>query len=99
MFYMPVSKQDEIWVCPKHRYNLGRNWRPLRTCQFPLHPGPKKKQRNKDVVTLEMSKDIQLYFGKTVPVGSGKQCVVFKKDLLETYRIIHKFQQHHAIEI
>lgn len=92
MFYVPVSKQEIMWVCPKHRYNLGRNWQPLRTCQFPLHSGPKKKQKNKDVVTLEMSKDIQLHFGKTVPVGSGKQCIVFKKIYLRLVELHPNFQ-------
>ena len=50
------------------------------------------QRKNKDVITLEMFKDIQFHFGRTVPVRSGKQWVVFKKYLLETYSIIHKFQ-------
>ena len=71
MFYIPIEKQEEMWICPKHRYNLGRNWRPLKTCQFPLHSGAKKQLKNKDVVNLEMSKNIQIQFGITVPIGSG----------------------------
>lgn len=73
MFYVPTSKQEGMWICPKHRYNLGRNWRPLKTCQHPLHSGPKKQLKNKDVVNLEMSKDIQIQFGVTIPLGSGKK--------------------------
>ena len=73
MFYVPTTKQEDMWVCPKHRYNLGRNWRPLKTCQFPTHSGSKKKHKNKDVVNLEMSKSIQIQFGVTVPVGSGTE--------------------------
>ena len=72
MFYIPTEKQDEMWICPKHRCNLGRNWRPLKTCQYPCHSGSKKTCKNKNVVNLEMSTNIQLQFGVTVPVGSGE---------------------------
>ena len=30
-------------VCPKHRDQLGRFFRPLRSCQYPLHNGPARK--------------------------------------------------------
>jgi hypothetical protein len=75
MFYTPTKEQHEMWICPKHRYNLGRNWRPLKSCQYPLHSGPKKAYKNKDVVNLEMSKKIQLQFGTTVSIGSGEQII------------------------
>lgn len=76
MFYIPTKKQEEMWVCPKHRYNLGRNWRPLKSCQYPLHSGTKKAHKSKDIVNLEMSKNIQLQFGVTVPVGSGEKTIL-----------------------
>ena len=44
MFNVPIEKQKETWICLRHRFNLGRNCRPLKTCQFPSHSGPKKKQ-------------------------------------------------------
>ena len=49
-----IHQQESMWICPKHRYNLGRNWRPLKTCQHPLHSGARKKLKNKDVVNLQM---------------------------------------------
>ena len=61
-----------MWICSKHRYNLGRNWRPLKTCQYPLHSDAKKVLKNIDVVTLQMSKYTQKIFGITVPIGSGE---------------------------
>ena len=61
-----------MWICPKHRYNLGGNWRPLKTYQYLLHSGAKKALKNIDVVTLQMSKHTQKTLGITVPIGSGK---------------------------
>ena len=31
IFDFPPNQLEKMWICPKHRYNLGRNWRPLRT--------------------------------------------------------------------
>jgi hypothetical protein len=33
---------EHIWICEKHKNDMGRNWRPLRTCQYPLHSGRKR---------------------------------------------------------
>lgn len=73
MFYVPVSKQQQMWICPRHRYNFGKNWRPLRSCQYPLHSGQKKRQKSNNVINLNMSQNIHLTFGVIVPVGSGKK--------------------------
>ena len=72
-FDLPTHQQESMWICPKHRYNLGGNWRPLKTCQYPLHSGARKKLKNKDVVNPRMSKNIQTIFGVTIPIGSGKR--------------------------
>ena len=72
-FDLPTHQQECMWICPNHRYNLGRNWRPLKTCQYPLHSGARKKLKNRDVVNLQMSKNIQTSFGVTIPIGSGKR--------------------------
>lgn len=79
-FDLPTHQFECMWICPKHRYNLGRNWRPLRTCQYPLHSGARNKQKNRDVVNVQMAKNIKTIFGVTVPIGSGK------KMLLLTYK-------------
>ena len=72
IFHFSPNQLEKMWICPKHRYNLGRNWRPLRTCQYPLHSGAKKALKNIDVVTLSMSRHVHKIFGITVPIGSGK---------------------------
>jgi hypothetical protein len=38
-----------------------------------MHSASKKKHKNKDVVNLKISKNIQIQFGFTVPVGSGRK--------------------------
>jgi len=70
---LPTHQQECMWICPNHRYNLGRKWRPLKTCQYPLHSGARKKLKNKDVVNVQMSRNVQTIFGVTVPIGSGKK--------------------------
>jgi hypothetical protein len=41
---------------------LGRNCRPLRTCQHPLHTGKRVPPKNRNVINLETSKAIHLIF-------------------------------------
>ena len=69
LFDVPKHRQEEMFVCPKHRHNLGRNWRPLRTCRY---SGARKKLKNNHVINLEMSKNIHAIFGITIPIGLGK---------------------------
>lgn len=63
---------QQLWICEKHRSDMGRNWRPRRTCQYPLHSGRKKKLRTRNAVNPVMSKEINTIYGKQVPVGSCK---------------------------
>ena len=63
-------------LCPNHRYNLGRYWRPRLTCQHPSHSGPLRRCKGRDVFNLKLSKDISQVFGVLAPVGSGK-CKLF----------------------
>ena len=71
-FDLPHNQVETMWICPKHKHNLGRNWRPLRTCHYPLHSGARKAPKNMDVVNLHLSRLTQKIYGVTVPVGSGK---------------------------
>ena len=39
-----ASKQlERLWICAKHRYDMGKNRYPPRMCQYPLHPNRKKE--------------------------------------------------------
>ena len=39
LFHLTEEQIRNIKVCPSHRYNLGRFWRPRITCQHPSHSG------------------------------------------------------------
>ena len=65
-------------VCPKHRYDYGLYWRPLKMCTHPLHTGKAKAYRTVNSVA---SFGIWQSTGSVVAVGSGKN----------NYRIYHKF--------
>ena len=46
-----ASKQFErLLICAKHRHDMGKNWHPRRTCQYPLHSGRKKELKTRYVV-------------------------------------------------
>ena len=61
---------NELWICEKHRGNMGENWRPRRTCQYPLHNGQKKELNTRNAVHLDMSREINTIFVELVPTGS-----------------------------
>ena len=69
---------ERLWICEKHRNDMGKYWRPRQTCQYPLHrPGPKKKLRTRNAVHASMSREINLIFGKNVPIGSREYNLYF----------------------
>ena len=59
-------------ICPNHRYNLGRYWRPRLTSQHPSHSGPKRRCKGRDVLNLEPAKNVSQDFEVRLPVGSRK---------------------------
>ena len=60
-------------ICPKHRHQMGKFWRPLRTCQYPGHEGKSSRCiKGSHVISLQNAKDIQRLFSQTVPIGSRK---------------------------
>ena len=50
---------EELWICEKHRGNMGKNWRPRRTFQYPLHNSRKKQLNTRNAVHLDMSMEIE----------------------------------------
>ncbi|RMX47814.1 hypothetical protein pdam_00008525 [Pocillopora damicornis] len=63
---------EELWICEKHRGNMGKNLRPRRTFQYPLHNGWKKQLNTRNAVHLDMSREINTIFSEFVPKGSRK---------------------------
>ena len=66
------KKLERLWICAKHRHDMGENWRPRRTCQYPLHSGRKEELKTRNAVNILMSREIIAVFGKHVPSGSRK---------------------------
>lgn len=63
---------EQLWICQKHRDAMTKDWRPRLTCQYPLHSGTKKKLSTRNVITAELSKQIDTMYGERVPTGSRK---------------------------
>jgi len=72
LYGISPDKLDRLWICDKHRSNMGKKWRPRQTCQYPLHCGPRKQLRTRNAVNTDISKDIRTLFGKNIPIGSRK---------------------------
>ena len=70
-FELPLPKVNEMMICPKHRHSLGKFWKQRRPCQYPMHHGVRKTIKSRDVVNVNMSKEMKKLNGVIVPVGSG----------------------------
>ena len=66
------NQLDQLWICNRHRDSMVKCWRPRLTCQYRLHSGPKRKLSTRNVVTAEISRQIDTIYGKHVPIGSRK---------------------------
>ncbi len=70
---------EKMLICPQHRHNLGRFWRAPRSCQYPSHTGPRKKQCNdRHVISVNTAKEIQSVCKVTVGIGSRKTSCCLK---------------------
>ena len=47
-------------ICPRHRHNLGKFWKPRTTCQHPTHSGRSTSCKGRHAINLLMSQDIYL---------------------------------------
>ena len=62
-FHHAWEDKQKISICYRHRHTLGRFWRSAKvTCQYPGHAGVRKRIQGRDVITLQMSQDIQKLF-------------------------------------
>lgn len=79
LFDIEKERIQEMWICPRHRYTLGKNWKASKTaCQYPLHQGEKghrstkKAAKGRTRVSPQMAREIQMISSVLVPVGSRK---------------------------
>ena len=62
----------KLCVCPRHRYSLGKYWRPSKLCQYPGHKGTPTSVKSRDVINPAIAKEVFQRFGISVPIGSRK---------------------------
>ena len=72
MFNVSRDQLEHMRICPNHRYNLGKFWRPSRLCQYPLHTGQSSAVKGSHVMTVQLSRDAHKLFGRSPPIGSRK---------------------------
>ena len=56
---LPLRKVNEMMICPKHRHSLGKCWKQRRPCQYPMHHGGRKAIKSREVVNVNMAKEIK----------------------------------------
>jgi hypothetical protein len=62
---------DKMIICPSHRHGLGRYWRALRSCRYPGHTGPRKKQcKDRHVINVALAREVKINFNVTIEIGS-----------------------------
>lgn len=72
LFDVSADQVKLMYICPRHRHQYGRFFRPLRSCQYPSHKGKVKSVKGRHVINLQMAKDILRLYGNIVPIGSRK---------------------------
>jgi hypothetical protein len=85
MFNRTEDQFKMMSICPSHRHNLGRFWRPLRPCQYPLHSGPARKCTGRDVFNVSLSKAVFTLYGKLIQVGSRKYTFTSSSVVISTF--------------
>lgn len=79
MLDLSESQLDEMIICPKHRHSLGQFWRPLKTCQHPLHSGKQSTLKaDSHVFNFKLMREVKTIFGRIIPVGSREYLDFFQ---------------------
>ncbi|CAB4006105.1 Hypothetical predicted protein [Paramuricea clavata] len=72
-FLYPTEQQFQtMFVCPRHRANLGEYWgnqSRSSAWQYPEHRGKKKGVKNDRVVSVKIAREVQQMFAVIIPVG------------------------------
>ena len=67
---MTLDEVKKLRVCARHRFGLGKFWRPSKFCQYPGHKGASSKVKGRDIINVSVAQEIHQLFGTSVPVGS-----------------------------
>ena len=69
---MTHDEVKKLRVCPRHRYALGKYWRPSKLCQYPGHKGSPTNVKSRNVINLATAQEVYQLFQISVPIGSRK---------------------------
>ena len=62
-----------MWICPRHRYSLGKFWTPTKlSCQYPAHTGKAKQVKDRGTVGTVMAETVMQLYWTYIAVGSRK---------------------------
>ena len=70
--YLSHEQVKKLRVCPRHRYGLGKYWRPSKLCQYPGHRRKPTSVKSHDVINPAIANEVFQLFGISVPIGSRK---------------------------
>ena len=75
LFDLRHDQVQNMYVCARHRENLGRGWKKSKTsCQYPGHASVSKlkKVKGRGVFTFNIAKETFMIYKQVVPLGSRK---------------------------
>ena len=52
-----------FWTAASYRHSLGKYWKQRQPCQYPMHHGGRKAIKSRDVVNVNMAKEIKKLHG------------------------------------
>ena len=70
--HLSTEEVKKVRVCARHRFGLGKYWRPSKLCQYPGHKGSPTTVKSRDVINNAIAQEVYQLFGITVPIGSRK---------------------------
>ena len=70
--HLSPEEVKKLRVCARHRYGLGKYWRPLKLCQYPGHKRPPTSVKSRDVINPAIAMELFQLFEISVPIGSRK---------------------------
>ena len=73
--FEPTTQYFRMFVCSRHRANLGEYWgnqSRCATCQYPKHKEKLKGVKNERVVSVKTAREVQQMYAITIPVGRRK---------------------------
>ena len=82
IFRWNESFLESTIICPTHRDEVGKYWRPSKSCQYPSHRGKPKRLKDTHVINVKLATEIFDLFEWAVPIGSRKSIFAYFRAFL-----------------